>query len=57
MCLAGAVVSSWSLVQEVIGSSLITVMTNIFVTEFSETFRKNSIVSGIVPGYTSSYNI
>ena len=40
MCLAGAVVASWSLTQEVAG------LTNIFVTEFaefSETFRKNSI--------------
>ena len=26
------------------GSSIFAVMTNIFVTEFSETFRKNSIV-------------
>ena len=40
MCLAGAVVASWSLTQEVAG------LINIFVTEFaefSETFRKNSI--------------
>ena len=47
MCLAGTVVASWSLTQEVAGSSLFTVMTNIFVTEFSkfnETFKKNSIV-------------
>ena len=43
MCLAGAVVASWSLTQEVAGSGPFTVMTNIFVTEFSETFRKNSI--------------
>ena len=43
MCLAGAVVASWSLTQEVAGSSPFTVMTNIFVTEFSETFSKNSI--------------
>ena len=46
MCLAGTVVSSWSLTQEVTGSSPFTVMTNIFVTEFpefSQTFRKNSI--------------
>ena len=48
MCLAGAVVASWFLRQEVAGSqvqALFTVMTNILVTEFtklSETFRKNS---------------
>ena len=36
MCLAGAVVASWPLTQEVAGSSPFTVMTNIFVTEFSE---------------------
>ena len=36
MCLAGAVVTSWSLMQEVAGSNPFTVMTNIFVTEFSE---------------------
>ena len=31
VCLAGAVVASWSLTQEVAGSSPFTVMTNIFV--------------------------
>ena len=45
MCLAGAVIASWSLTQEVAGLSSFNVMTNIFVTEFSETFRKNSIVT------------
>ena len=48
MCPAGAVLSSWSLTQEVAGSSPFTVMTNIFVTEFaefSETFRKNCNIS------------
>ena len=35
MCLAGAVVASWSL-TEVVGLSPFTVMTNIFVTEFRE---------------------
>ena len=35
-CLAGAVVASWSLAQEVAGSSLFAVMTNISVTEFAE---------------------
>ena len=47
-CLAGAVVASWSLTQEVAGLSPFTVMTNIFVTEFSEfseTFKKNSSVA------------
>ena len=46
MCLAGAVVVSWSLTQEVAGWSSCTVMTNIFVTELGnsvKTFRKNSI--------------
>ena len=40
MCLAGTMVASWSLTQEVIGSSPFTVMTNIFVTEFAE-FSEN----------------
>ena len=47
MCLAGPVIASWSLTQEVAGSKPFTVMTNIFVTEFpefSETFRKNSTI-------------
>ena len=42
MCLAGAVVASWSLAEEVAG---LTVMTNYFVSEFAgfgEIFRKNS---------------
>ena len=39
-------VASWSLTEEMAGSSPFTVVTNIFVTkftEFSETFRKNSV--------------
>ena len=40
VCLAGAVVASWSLTQEVAGSSPFTVMINIFVTEFTE-FSEN----------------
>ena len=36
MCLAGAVVASWFLTQEVEGSKSFTVTTNIFVAEFSE---------------------
>ena len=40
MCLASTVVTSWSLIQEVAGSSPLTVITNIFVTEFSE-FSEN----------------
>ena len=36
MCLAGAVVASLSLVQEMAGLNRFTVMTNILVTEFSE---------------------
>ena len=41
MCLTGAVVASWSLTQQVRGSSPFTVITNIFVIEFTE-FRENS---------------
>ena len=37
MCLTGAVIESWSLTQEVAGSSPFTLMRIIF-----ETFRKNS---------------
>ena len=47
-CLAGAVVASWSVTQEVAGSIPFTVMTNIFVTEFAEfskIFRENSTVT------------
>ena len=40
VCFAGALVASWSLTQEVAGSSHFTVRTNIFVTDFSE-FSKN----------------
>ena len=40
MCLAGTVVASWSLTQEVEGLSPSTAMTNIFVTEFTE-FSEN----------------
>ena len=40
MCLAGAVVASWSLTQEVAGSSPFTVMRIIFVSEFTE-FSEN----------------
>ena len=36
MCPAGAVVASWSLTQDVAGSSPFTGMTNNFVSEFSE---------------------
>ena len=39
MCLAGTVVASWSLTQEVAGSSPFTVLTNIFVTEFHESVK------------------
>ena len=40
VCLSGTVVASWSLTQEVAGSSPFTVMTNIIVTEFAE-FSEN----------------
>ena len=37
----------WSIMQEVAGSSLYTVMTNIFVAQFSvKPFRENSIENG-----------
>ena len=36
MCLAGTVVASWSLTQEVSGLSPLTVMKNIFVTELAK---------------------
>ena len=63
MCLAGAVVASWSLTQEVAGSSPFTVVANrsIFVTEFAEfsgTLRKNSIARSRISarlGSTSSF--
>ena len=40
MCLAGTVVASWSLTQEVAGSNPFTVMTGIFVIELAE-FSEN----------------
>ena len=39
-CLAGTVVASLSLTQEVAGLSSFTVMTNIFVTKFSESIEE-----------------
>ena len=42
MCLAGIVVASWSVTQDVTGLSPFTIMTNIFVSEFSE-FSKNDL--------------
>ena len=39
-CLTGTVVASWSITQETAGLNPFTVMTNIFVTEFSE-FNEN----------------
>ena len=43
MCLAGAVITSWSIIQEVAGSNPFTVMTNIFVTEFAEHLGKTQL--------------
>ena len=40
MCLAGAVVSSWSLTQEVAGMNPFTVMTHIFVIESNENIEE-----------------
>ena len=56
-CLAGTVVASWSFTQEVAGLSPFTVMTNVFVTEFSETFRKNSNVNTCSFTELSMWNI
>ena len=47
MCLAGTVVTSWSLTQEIVGLSPFSIMTNIIVLEFAEfgeTIRKNLTV-------------
>ena len=46
MCLDGTLVGS--LTQEVTGSSLFTIMTIIFVTEFSETFRKTPLNTRLI---------
>ena len=40
MCLAGTVVASWSLKQEMVGLNPFTIMTNILVNEFSK-FNEN----------------
>ena len=51
MFLAGAVVASWSLTQEVAASSPFTVMTNILLLNSLnslKTFRKNSIAKHFV---------
>ena len=42
VCLAGAVVASLSLTQEVAGLSPFTVMANMFVPEFTEKLKTNS---------------
>ena len=47
MCLAGAVIASWSLTQEMAGLSLFTVMTNILSlnsANWMKTFSENSII-------------
>ena len=46
MCLDGTVVASWFLTQGVAGSSLFTVMTNIFVTEFTELSEFSENIQG-----------
>ena len=46
MCLAGAVVASWFLTQEVAGLKPFTVMANIIVNSV-RTFRKNSIKTAV----------
>ena len=40
MCVAGAVVASWSPTQELVGLSPLMLMTNVFVIELAE-FREN----------------
>ena len=50
MCLAGTVVASWSLIQEVAGSSPFTAMTNFLslnLLNSVKTFKKNSITAGL----------
>ena len=50
MCLADTVVVSWSLIQEVAGSSPFTVITNFLslnLLNSVKTFRKNSITAGL----------
>ena len=42
MCLVGTVVASLSLTQDVTGSSPLTKMANIFVTEFEEKLKRYS---------------
>ena len=43
MCLAGAVLASWSVTQEVAGLNLFTVMTNIFAAEFNKCKTQNCV--------------
>ena len=43
ICLAGAVVASWSLTQEMAGLSPFIVMTNIFSLNSGKIFKENSI--------------
>ena len=48
MCLAGAVLASWSLTQEVVGSNslfYVTYFTNSVDSVLQNSFRKNSIMS------------
>ena len=57
MCLVGTVVTSWSLTQEVAGSSPFAVVTNTFATEFakfSETLKKNSNIACPLRVYTDT---
>ena len=46
MCLAGTITASWYLRQEMADLSPLTMVTNIFVTEFRKTFREKSNVFG-----------
>ena len=58
MCLAGAVVASWSLTQDVAGSNPLTVIKNILVTEcikFNESFKENSNFSSSVTNSSNSF--
>ena len=49
MCLAGALLASRSLTQEMAGSDPFSVMTNIFITEYSvKRFRENSINTNLL---------
>ena len=57
LCLAGVVIASWCLTQEMAGLNPFIEMTNILVTEFSEfndSFRENSNASFSIHNFENS---